>query len=177
VGAGRETQKGQPRSAKTKPSRAEDSLRDPTQAPGPLPGATSKASAKLPRWSRCAKEAALATTESKGETKEEGKQDKMPAREPIRMRRAKAWLASVSAALPCTTAPVGAGARRHRDGVEAAVAQTFRRYRARERRRGSPRAPRAVTRRAQERRGRERLSVPMRGVAQRRGVRPGRIWG
>ena len=66
----------------------------------------------------------------------------MPAREPIRMRRAKAWLASVSAALPCMTAPVGAGARRGpRDGVEAAVAQTFRRYRTRERRRGPPREP------------------------------------
>ena len=65
----------------------------PTQAPRPLPGATSKARAKLPRWSRCAKlleEAAPATTERKEETKKEA-QDKMPAREPIRMRRAKTW--------------------------------------------------------------------------------------
>ena len=45
------------------------------------------------------------TTERKEETKKEAQdakdaKDKMPAREPIRMRRAKAWLASVSAALP-----------------------------------------------------------------------------
>ena len=39
---------------------------------------------------REAKEAAPATTEAKEETKEEA-QDKMPAREPVRMRRAKAW--------------------------------------------------------------------------------------
>ena len=41
-----------------------------------------------------AAKAAPATTERKEETKEEGKQDakhKMPAREPIRMRRAKTW--------------------------------------------------------------------------------------
>ena len=94
---------------------------------------------------RCAKHKGCPrTTERKEETKKEARdaKDKMPAREPIRMRRAKAWLASVSAALPCMTAPVGAGARRGpRDGVEAAVAQTFRRYRTRERRRGPPREP------------------------------------
>ena len=60
-----------------------------------------------------AQRAATEAKEEKEEAKQakqdkQEKQDKMPAREPIRMRRAKAWSASVSAALPCMTAPVGA---------------------------------------------------------------------
>ena len=152
---------------------------------------------------RCAKHKGCPrTTERKEETKKEA-QDKMPAREPIRMRRAKTWdvevenayrfqcagwrsaeeyaqgeygdeiswfsdsglvekvqnrqglfmyfkrLASVSAALRrlydgFSATAWGAGARRRRrDGVEAAVVQTFRRYRAREPW-GLPREPLAV---------------------------------
>ena len=93
VGAGRETQKGQPRSAKTKPSRAEDSLPDSTQAH--YFGATSTRPSTKPVVGAAAK-AAPATTERKEETKKEAQdakdaKHKMPAREPIRMRRAKTW--------------------------------------------------------------------------------------
>ena len=133
-----------------------------------------------------------AATEAKEETKKEARDAKMPAREPIRMRRAKTWdvevenayrfqcagwrsaeeyaqgeygdeiswfsdsglvekvqnrqglfmyfkrLASVSAALRrlydgFSATAWGAGARRgRRDGMEAGLAQTFRRCRARE---------------------------------------------
>ena len=107
---------------------------------------------------RCAKHKGCPrTTERKEETKKEARdaKDKMPAREPIRMRRAKAWLASVSAALRrlhdgFSATAWGGGARRGRhDGVgAAAVAQTFRRYRAREPW-GLPREPLARASRAQ----------------------------
>ena len=68
-------QKGQPRSAKTKPSRAEDSLRDPTQAPRPLPGAPTSISLEAKRFGRWPpRTTGLPTTESKGETKDEAQQ-------------------------------------------------------------------------------------------------------
>ena len=72
-------QKGQPRSAKTKPSRAEDSLRDPTQAPRPLPGAPTSISLEAKRFGRWPpRTTGLPTTESKGETKDEAQQ-RLPA--------------------------------------------------------------------------------------------------
>ena len=87
---------------------------------------------------RCAK-AAPRTTEAKEETKKEAQdakdaKDKMPAREPIRMRRAKAWNVEVenayrrgaaSAASSMLSSPrrrggLAAGRFGHVDGVEAA---------------------------------------------------------
>ena len=43
------------------------------------------------RWRCLPKPAKRAATEAKGETKKEARDAKMPAREPIRMRRAKTW--------------------------------------------------------------------------------------
>ena len=70
---------------------------------------------------RCAK-AAPRTTEAKEETKKEAQdakdaKDKMPAREPIRMRRAKAWNVEVENAYRR-----GGGVRGFLDGVFAATA-------------------------------------------------------
>ena len=88
MGRGPRCTKGPPRSANTQPSRAEDSLPYSTQAPL-RPGAP--LALLVARWRCLPKPAKRAATEAKEETKKEARDAKMPAREPIRMRRAKTW--------------------------------------------------------------------------------------
>ena len=87
-GRGPRDTKRPPRSAKTKPSRAEDSPHGSNQAPLPPRRPSSLASGPLALPAEASKRAA---TEAKEETKKEARDAKMPAREPIRMRRAKTW--------------------------------------------------------------------------------------
>ena len=124
-----------------------------------------------------------AATEAKEETKKEAQdakdaKHKMPAREPIRMRRAKAWNVEVENAYRR-----GGSVRDFLDGVFAATAWEagcwlFRSCRWRggcQPRRSRARVVDAARR--SDRSHARRAQVSVRRLALRRGVRPGRIWG